>query len=172
MSAEWNGLVLGCSGAPGGAAPSLCVPRGAEGFPGKAPWRVLGETQDGSSAAVGEQSQLLLSKDLPDTCRMMVLPEGQRIWAAVVKPGVSAEGGLGRHLLVCLSDLSFCRAWCLLVSCWDVTSENLFTFLKVSRARSSAASAVTSAYPVVTGTTREEIPPWSRQFIKHLGLRK
>lgn len=39
-----------------------------------------------------EQSQLTLSKDLLVTCRKVALPEGQRIWAAVVKPGVSAEG--------------------------------------------------------------------------------
>jgi len=42
--------------------------------------------------AVKEQSQLTLSKDLLVTCRRRVLPKGQTFWAAVVKPGVSAEG--------------------------------------------------------------------------------
>lgn len=75
------------------------------------------------------------------------------------------RGGLECHLLVCLSSLYFCHAWCLLVSCWDMTSENLIAFLEVSQARSRAAGAVTSAYLVIIGTTQEEIPSWSRQLL-------
>lgn len=51
-----------------------------------------------------------------------MLPERWRIWVAVVKPGVLAEGVRDA---VCLSDPSLCRALYLLGICWDVASENL-----------------------------------------------
>ena len=116
--------------------------------------------------AMKDQSQLALSNDLLVTCRKIVLPEGRRIWAAVVKPGVSAEGVQDVICLsVCLSDPSLCNASCLLVSCWDITSKNLFAFLKVSQAQSEAAGALTSTYSAIIETTQEEIPSWSRQLL-------
>lgn len=65
----------------------------------------------------------------------------------------------------CLSDPCICHASCLLASCWDITSENLFAFLKVLQAQSGAAGALTSTYPVIIETTQEEIPSWSRQLL-------
>lgn len=103
----------------------------------------------------------MLSKDLLVTCRKIVLPKGQRIccWLAVVKPGVSAEGVQDAICLsVCLSNLSLCHSSCLLASCWNITSENLFAFLKVSQAQSEAAGALTSTYPLISETTQEETP--------------
>lgn len=87
-----------CSGHLGVQHPHLgCASSSGQRVPGQStglslPVFFLVRCRAALLVAVKERSQLMLSKDLLVTRRKIALPEGQRIWAAVVKPEVWAEG--------------------------------------------------------------------------------